>query len=42
LPIWPGMTDEPEIVIEAVKQFFSDVAETAVSRRSTHAAAARH
>jgi dTDP-4-amino-4,6-dideoxygalactose transaminase len=42
LPIWPGMTDEPEIVIEAVKQFFSDVAETAVSRRSMHAAAARH
>ena len=26
LPIWPSMTDEPEIVIGAVKQFFSEVA----------------
>jgi dTDP-4-amino-4,6-dideoxygalactose transaminase len=39
LPIWPGMTDEPEIVINAVKQFFSDGAFS--SGPQEHAAPAR-
>lgn len=42
LPIWPGMTDEPGIVIGAVNQFFSDVAGDGSVAQAPHAVAARY